>query len=250
MNWLAAAAAAAMILGAGSAHASYVVSVTVDGGGAGKTGSQTFSGLGGGLASFSFFSGSLKVSASTSSAMGANNTYLFTTTTDVDNSTSLGHTVVLQVTETGFTLPTAPVALSADVGTSSIAAVSKTAATGSKSKPGVTPAASFSLQGFLADTSNTYQTGVYSASLTAPNSPFNAADLGGTVTSPSNPINNSIPFSLTEKIGIKVGDNTSATTSMTENVDAVTPEPTTMLLAFSALPLVGWGLWRRRQARA
>jgi hypothetical protein len=134
----------------------------------------------------------------------------------------------ITVTGTGFTAPTTPpaVAITSEIGGSSQNARSTD---------------TLVFQSFVAGTGEGLQN---------ESSQLTSGSFKSTLNTSTNTL--TAPFTVRQTVDIQlngVGDNVGyqATTQLTQP----TPAPPTLALAFSALPLVGWGVWRRRrQAKA
>jgi hypothetical protein len=237
-------AAIVALAGTASAAPTYQWQYSVDGG---AFTTLTLSDPDNNTASVSLFSGKLTIGISTNSnnpgtALGAE---LFNATTDVVNSTGATHTVVVKVSENGYTAPSTPSMLTAAVGPVTVrrdSLADPTSASGSFT-------ASASVSGTNTLFGSTTSTNVYSDSGStgvggAPKSLSNATLTNGAF------VAHGTPFSMTVSNSIVLGKNTSThieiDADFSPNPQAV-PEPSTLVVAgIGALGMIGFGLRRRK----
>lgn len=244
MSWIArgsilAATIAGMVCLGGTARADYEWEYSVDGG---AFTVLTLSDANNNAASVSLLGGTLTIAINTNSNFPGTpgDANLFNATTDVVNTSGSTHTVVVNVTETGFTAPTDPVNLTAFVGPVTI----RQQAVG-----GATANASFGAQAFLDNSNADFGTEFATAAYSANGSQAGAGSISladGVEPSSFNPITPSTPFSLTDGTTITLGVNTSAHLELSADAAAV-PEPATLGLAFAGLGVLALvGRLRRR----
>jgi len=201
-------------------------------------------------ASPSGFGGNLTISISTASNNpgASNGSFLFNATTNVANNTASTVTVAVEVTETGFSMPTGPGNLNGTVGSVTVFQTNEF---------GNSATATFSNTWGALDPGNgaftpTNQTNSYGAGPLTASGGATTNGPDGTLSYSGNPFTAGSSYSMTVANTVQVSSNATSTdkvnlTYTPSGTSGVVPEPSTMALAgLGALGLIGYGLRRRK----
>jgi len=165
----------------------------------------------------------------------------------VTNNDAVPHSIILKISDTGFTAPSPPLFGASAGGTFNIALDPRGTPLAANVNGDTAHAQAF------ADFTNT----LFGTGLTVQDFTFTTDALGLTTATYSNIVPNSIPGSTTKPYSMTVmlsftvaGHNVLASRSDTITAVGFVPEPATMAMAFSALPLIGFAAWRKRRPSA
>jgi len=194
----------------------------------------------GGLAGIPFGDFQVAGSTSTSNSPGTSTlAQLISSSLSVTNTTAVSHEITLQISDNGYTSPSNPLFGATAGGTFNVA-------------PGATTVNGDSAHALaFANFANT----LFGTGLTVQDFTFSTDTTNLTTASYANNVPNSIlgpgtvPYSMTVELVFTVaGHNILSSRSDAETAIAAVPEPATLALAFSALPMIGLAAWRRRKS--
>jgi len=189
-------------------------------------------------------------SVSTSDSPGNNLlTQLVSTALSITNNDSVAHTITLMISDTGFTKPSPPVFGASASGTFNVA---DDPITGLPLAPNVNGNSAHALA--FADFTNT----LFGTGLKVQDFSFSTDTQGLTTATYSNNVPNTIvgpsttPYSMTVELVFTVAGNNqlSSRNDTITAINTVVPEPATLAMAFSVLPLLGLAAWRKRRKSA
>jgi hypothetical protein len=165
-----------------------------------------------------------------SSNNGASLSKLLSSTTEVSNNTSSLHTLVIEVTQSNYTLP-ASTKLTVESG------LGGTVNKGALGLAGI-------FQAYADNTNLDFGTGFTNGPQTAvpSGSTFDTGSASGLFTRPTS----SSPYSLTSMVYLTMGGNADINYANHVNVTPV-PAPAGVVLAAASLPFLGIGAWLRRR---
>ncbi len=198
------------------------------------------------IASASPVSGlTISINTASNNPGSSGQSFLFNTTTSVNNTTGNSYTVIVGVTETGFTTPTGPGNLTGSVQAVTISQVNQGGATATGSFSGV--------QGFLAPGNaafgTTDATNIYSQGTLTASGGGTATGATGTLAYSGNPFTAGSSYSMTLIGTVTVSPNATSTDKISVDYTTVVPEPSTMAIAgLGALGMIGYGLRRGKGA--
>jgi hypothetical protein len=179
-------------------------------------------------------------SVSTSNSPGDGLAQLISNSLSVTNNSATAHTITLIISDTGFTMPGNPMLTAeANGGFSTVAGSGVTTVLGD----------SINAKAFASFANTLFGMGVtvQNFSYSAQNLPIDSynnttTSLGGS---------SAVPYSMTVELVFTLQGHT----ILTNRGDAITaspivPEPATLAMAFSVLPLIGFAAWRKRRQSA
>jgi hypothetical protein len=186
-------------------------------------------------------------SVSLSNSPGDGLAQLMSNSLSVTNNTSVAHTITLIISDTGFTNPTPPIFQAAASGSFNINNGSGATSVSGNSAT-ATAFADFgnggnNLFGMGVSVLNySFSTGTTTSTLATYSSAFPPASVF-----PGQPG----PYSMTVELVFTVAGNNNLS-SRSDSITAIapTPEPATLAMVFSALPLLGLAAWRKRRKSA
>ena len=242
---LAVPALALTLLAAPAARASLYTQYSIDGGSYISLLTNVGS-LGGSSHTFEDTNSDVHISGQSSAKNASPLSKLLTSTVELMNGDSTAHTIVVQVSGVGYTLPTGPVLI---LGSSLGGTVD---ARGAARSGGPNNTAQY--ETFLNNSTSPYDTSGNSTNL-IPNSaqilPTPIPPLTAGFNLPSgmvslNRTTSTSAFTVTQTLTFVLQAGASINYAGSSNVAAV-PEPGTIAMAFTALPLLGLGYWRHRR---
>jgi hypothetical protein len=173
---------------------------------------------------------------------------LISSSLSVVNTTAVAHTITLQISDNGFTRPTPPLFGATAGGTFNIATDPNTGAPLASNVNGnsANALAFANFSNTLFGTGVTVQNFTFSTDTTNLTSSSYANTVPNTILGPG-----TIPYSMTVELVFTIaGNNQLSSRNDTITAINVVPEPATLAMAFSALPLLGLAAWRRRRKSA
>jgi len=204
--------------------------------------------LGATNAGITFGNFSVRGSTSDSDSPGTSTfAQLISTSLSVTNNTSVAHTITLVISDTGFTQPTPPLFGASAGGQFNV--VSGSGATVAGDAAQALAFAGFGANNGLFGNSVSVQNFSYSTA-TDPTNPTTTASFSNNV--PNSILGpGTVSYSMTVELVFTVAGN-NILSSRSDSITAVnvTPEPATLAMAFSALPLLGLAAWRKRRKSA
>jgi hypothetical protein len=203
----------------------------------------------GGLSGVVFGDFLVSGSVSTSNSPGSPGlAQLISSSLSVVNTTAVAHTITLQISDSGYTMPTPPLFGATAGGTFNIVT---DPITGAPLAPTVN-GNSVNALAFANFSNSLFGTGV-----TVQNFSFSTDTTNLTTSSYANTVPNTIlgpgtiPYSMTVELVFTVaGNNELSSRNDTITAVNVVPEPATLAMAFSVLPLLGLAAWRKRRKSA
>jgi len=187
-------------------------------------------------------------SVSTSNSPGNNIlTQLVSSALSVTNNDSVAHTITLRISDTGFTKPSPPLLGASASGTFNVALDANMQPLAANVNGNSAHALAFAdFTNALFGTGITVQDFTFSTDTTNLTTATYSNNVPNTILGPS-----TTPYSLTVELVFTVaGHNVLTSRSDSETAIGLVPEPATLAMAFSALPLLGLAAWRKRRKSA